>query len=86
MTELKNKFQKWTGQNLPKSQIKPPAPKTSPASQGSARLVDHLANIETPMLYDDGDSFCLVSNEDQTGVVFNACYAEHLETETRSVG
>jgi hypothetical protein len=34
------------------------------------------------MLYDNGTDYCLVCNDDQTGVVFNACYSDFLLEDT----
>lgn len=89
---IKDKFKAWSTQNLPKNQIKQQAAKTSPVSQGSAKslnasksLKEILNDLEQPMLFDNGDEYCLVSNYDQDGVVYNACYSEFLLEDTRSV-
>jgi len=70
MKNLKEKFQKWTGQNSEKK----------PTVQPDLR--SWLVHLDRATFYDNGDCFMLVCNDDQEGVVANACFQEWLVYET----
>jgi len=56
-----------TGQNYEKKQIQPQDLKTS------------LASLESATFYEDDNTLMLLSNEDQSGVVYNAAYGHMLD-------
>ena len=70
MKNLKEKFQKWTGQNSEKPTTK------------QQDLKSWLVHLDRATFYDDGFCFTLVCNDDQEGVVANACFGEFLDVDT----